>query len=97
MPRYVIQSATTGRFLTADPERLEMSSESCSEWIQGAKFNPYRVPPKPVLASVQAHKEELKPQTEESRYEAPKVQQYADLSSVTKAAKTARLAETGAL
>lgn len=92
-----ICNAKHGCICFNEGERLEMSSEGCSEWLKGAKFNPYRVPPKPMPAPVQAQREEPKPQTEELHYEAPKVQQHADLSSVTKAAKTARLAETGAL
>lgn len=92
-----ICNAKHGCICFNEGERLEMSSEACSEWLKGARFNPYRVPPKPMPAPVQAQKDEPKPQTEELHYEAPKVQQHADLSSVTKAAKTARLAETGAL
>lgn len=93
-----ICNAKHGCICFNEGERLEMSSEACSEWLKGAKFNPYRVPPKPMPAPVQAQREEPKPQAEDSlRYEAPKVQQHADLSSVTKAAKTARLAESGAL
>jgi zona occludens toxin len=81
-----------------EAERLEMSSEACSEWLKGAKFNPYRIPVKPLPAPVQAQQVEAKPQTDQSmHYEAPKVQQHADMSAIPKAAKTARLAESGAL
>lgn len=92
-----ICNAKHGCICFNEGERLEMSSESCSEWLKGAKFNPYRVPPKPMPAPVQAQREEPKPQTEESHYEASKVPKPVDLVAVTKAAKTARLAESGAL
>lgn len=82
----------------SDAERLEMSSEACSEWLKGAKFNPYRVPVKPPPAPVQAQQVDAKPQADQSmHYEAPNVQQHADMGAVTKAAKSARLAQSGAL
>ena len=93
-----ICNAKHGCICFNDAERLDMSSEACSEWIEGAKFNPYRVPVKPPPAPVQAQQVEAKPQVDQSmHYEAPKVQQHADMTAVTKAAKTARLAESGAL
>lgn len=93
-----ICNAKHGCICFNEAERLDMSSEACSEWIQGAKFNPYRIPPKPAPAPVQAQKEEAKPQAEESLHLEPqKLQKHADIGAITKAAKTARLAETGSL
>lgn len=81
-----------------EAERLDMSSEACSEWLKGAKFNPYRIPPKLAPAPVQAQKPEPSSKAGDSmHYEAPKQQKHADLSAVTKAAKTAHLAQSGAL
>lgn len=93
-----ICNAKHGCICFNDAERLDMSSEACSEWIEGAKFNPYRVPLKPPPAQMQAQKEEPKPQVDQSmHYEAPKVQQQAGMEAVTKAARTARLNEMGVL
>jgi len=93
-----ICNAKHGCICFNDAERLDMSSEACSEWLKGAKFNPYRVPVKPPPAQLQAQKDEPKQQVDQSmHYEAPKVQQHADMTAVTKAAKTARLAQSGQL
>ncbi|KGG81781.1 hypothetical protein P609_22405 [Comamonas thiooxydans] len=57
----------------------------------GCQFNP---PVKPPPAQLQAPKQQV---GQSMHYEAPKVQQHADMTAVTKAAKTARLAQSGAL
>lgn len=49
---------------------------------------------KPPPAQLQAPKQQV---GQSMHYEAPKVQQHADMTAVTKAAKTARLVQTGAL
>lgn len=93
-----ICNAKHGCICFNEAERLDISSEACSEWIEGAKFNPYRVPVKPPPAPLQAQQVEAKPQGDQSmHYEAPKVQKHADMGAVTKAAKTERVAQSGAL
>lgn len=93
-----ICNAKHGCICFNEGERLEMSSEACGEWIEGAKFNPYRIPPKPQPAPVQAKKEDPPPKADDSmHYEAPKEQKHADMSAIPKAARMARMAQSGAL
>lgn len=91
-------SAKHGCVCFNEGERLDMSSDACRDWLDGSKFNPYKIPVKsPVAAPVAAAEPEPVGQPPALPYEAPKTQKHADMGSVTKAARTARLAETGAL
>lgn len=79
-------------------ERLDVGTEACRDWLSGAKFNPYKVPVKSLPAPVQPQAEEAKQAPVHTvEYDPPKLQKQADMGAITKAAKTARLADSGAL
>lgn len=91
-------NAKQGCICFNEGERLEMSHEACEEWIEGAKFNPYRVPvkspPMPAAQPVQAVAE--KPQ-EQPEFRPVAKQEHMTTPEIHKAAKTARLAQVGQL
>ena len=90
-------SAKHGCICFNEGERLDMSSDGCRDWLEGSKFNPYKIPVKsPAVAPVQVAEPEPVGQPPAMPYEAPNTQKHADMGSVTKAARTARLAEIGA-
>ena len=91
-------TAKQGCICFNEGERLEMSTEACKEWMDGAKFNPYRVPvkspPMPAAQPVQTASE--KP-PEQPEFKPQQRQEHMTMPEIHKAAQTARLAQNGQL
>lgn len=97
-----ICNAKQGCICLNEGERLDISSEACSEWLKGAKFNPYKLPPKtPPAPVLEARGKAQDDEPAQASLPLPEPKKSASnevtLHDVTRAARTGRLNELGQL